>query len=46
MALMTMVARQYCLEGKTRVEIAEQLKTSRFKVARLLEAALKLGVVT
>ncbi len=46
LALMTMVARQYYIEGKTRVEIAEQLKTSRFKVARLLEAALKLGVVT
>ncbi len=43
---MTMVARLYYLEGKTRVEIAEQLATSRFKVARLLESARKLGVVS
>jgi DNA-binding transcriptional regulator LsrR (DeoR family) len=46
LALMTTAARQYYLEGKTRVEIATQLRTSRFKVARLLEAARKLGVVT
>jgi DNA-binding transcriptional regulator LsrR (DeoR family) len=44
--LMALAARQFYLEGKTRVEIAEQLNTSRFKVARLLESALKLGVVT
>jgi DNA-binding transcriptional regulator LsrR (DeoR family) len=46
MALMTAVARQYYLEGKTRVEIADQLQTSRFKVARLLDAARELGIVT
>ncbi len=46
LALMTAVARQYYIEGKTRVEIAEQLGSSRFKVARLLELARTLGVVT
>ena len=44
--LMIMAAQQFYLEGKTRIEIAKQLNTSRFKVARLLESALKLGVVT
>jgi DNA-binding transcriptional regulator LsrR (DeoR family) len=44
--LMAMAARQFYLEGKTRIEIAKHLNTSRFKVARLLESALKLGIVT
>jgi DNA-binding transcriptional regulator LsrR (DeoR family) len=44
--LMIMAARQFYLEGKTRVEIAKQLNTSRFKVTRLLDSALQLGVVT
>lgn len=38
-------ARQYYVEGRTRVEIADRLGVSRFKVARMLENATKLGVV-
>jgi DNA-binding transcriptional regulator LsrR (DeoR family) len=44
--LMTRVARMFYLDNLTRVEIAERLNTSRFKVARILDAALKTGVVT
>lgn len=44
--LMSQVARLHYLEGLTRIEIAQQLSVSRFKVARLLETALKTGVVT
>lgn len=44
--LMVGVARLHYLDGLTRVEIAERLAISRFKVTRLLEAALSSGVVT
>ena len=37
--LMASVARRYYLEGKSKIEIAEELGLSRFKVARLLETA-------
>ena len=43
---MTAVARLYYIDGRTRVEIGEQLQLSRFKVSRLLDAARRLGVVT
>ena len=43
---MTAVARLYYIDGRTRVEIGEQLRLSRFKVSRLLDAARRLGVVT
>lgn len=46
LVLITRVARDYYLEGRTRVEIASRLGTSRFRVARLLEQARDLGVVT
>jgi DNA-binding transcriptional regulator LsrR (DeoR family) len=39
-------ARLYYLQGLTRVQIAERLGISRFKTARLLEAALETGLVT
>jgi DNA-binding transcriptional regulator LsrR (DeoR family) len=39
------VARRYYLEGRTRVEIAEEFGLSRFKVARVLEEALQSGMV-
>ncbi|WP_137144464.1 sugar-binding transcriptional regulator [Mycolicibacterium sp. CR10] len=39
------IARRYYLEGRTRVEIAEEFGLSRFKVARLLEEALESGMV-
>ena len=35
--LIASVARRYYLEGRSKVEIAEELGLSRFKVARLLE---------
>ncbi|MDP9417042.1 MAG: transcriptional regulator, partial [Actinomycetota bacterium] len=39
------VARRYYLEGKSKVEIADELRLSRFKVARLLDTALATGLV-
>ena len=39
------IARRYYLEGRTRVEIAEEFGLSRFKVARELEEALESGMV-
>jgi DNA-binding transcriptional regulator LsrR (DeoR family) len=39
------VARRYYLDGRSKIEIAEELGLSRFKVARLLEAARDLGLV-
>ena len=46
MDLMGHVARLYYLQGLTRVQIAQRLGISRFKTARLLEAALETGLVT
>jgi DNA-binding transcriptional regulator LsrR (DeoR family) len=45
LALMAHVARRYYLAGQTKSEIADELFLSRFKVARLLEAAQRCGVV-
>lgn len=39
------IARRYYLEGRTRVQIAEEFGISRFKVARLLDEALGSGMV-
>ncbi|MDP9393995.1 MAG: transcriptional regulator [Actinomycetota bacterium] len=39
------VARRYYLDGKSKVEIADEMKLSRFKVARLLETARETGLV-
>lgn len=39
------IARRYYLQGRTRVEIAEEFGLSRFKVARMLEEALESGMV-
>ena len=39
------VARRFYLEHKTKVEIAEELGISRFKVARVLDLAVERGVV-
>lgn len=44
-ALMAHVARRYYLAGRSKSEIADELFLSRFKVARLLEAAHSSGVV-
>src|SRR3954453_17072926 len=39
------IARRYFLEGRSKVEIAEEFDLSRFKVARLLDRALSSGLV-
>ena len=39
------VARQYYLEGVSKVDIADQLGISRFRVARLLDSAREAGMV-
>lgn len=39
------VARRFYLEGRTKIEIAEEYRLSRFKVARLLDAARAQGLV-
>jgi DNA-binding transcriptional regulator LsrR (DeoR family) len=39
------VARRYYLDGRSKVEIAEEFGLSRFKVARLLDAARDSGMV-
>ena len=45
-AVMTVLAaRRYFLDGASKSEIAEELGISRFKVARLLEAARRSGIV-
>lgn len=43
---MTQVAQMHYLQGLTRVEIAKKLNISRFKIGRVLESALEVGVVT
>src|SRR5690349_2207366 len=39
------VARRYYLDGKSKIEIAEEFKLSRFKVARLIDNARASGMV-
>ncbi|TFV58017.1 DNA-binding transcriptional regulator [Mycobacterium sp. PS03-16] len=39
------IARRYYLEGRTRVQIAEEFGLSRFKVARMLDEAVESGMV-
>lgn len=45
LVLTASVARRYYIDGKSKIEIAEELKLSRFKVARLLETARASGLV-
>jgi DNA-binding transcriptional regulator LsrR (DeoR family) len=45
LVLVASVARRYYLDGKSKVEIAEEFQLSRFKVARLLELARTSGLV-
>jgi DNA-binding transcriptional regulator LsrR (DeoR family) len=45
LVLTASVARRYYLDGRSKVEIADELGLSRFKVARLLEAARAGGLV-
>ncbi|MEQ8716394.1 MAG: sugar-binding domain-containing protein [Acidimicrobiales bacterium] len=39
------IARRYYLEGRTKVQIADELSISRFRVARLLDDAREAGIV-
>lgn len=41
----TLVARRYYLDGRSKVEIADEFGVSRFKVARLLDSAREQGLV-
>ncbi|SFL55917.1 sugar-binding transcriptional regulator [Geodermatophilus ruber] len=45
LVLTASVARRYYLDGRSKVEIAEEFGLSRFKVARLLDAARESGLV-
>lgn len=45
LVLTATVARRYYIDGRSKVEIADELQISRFKVARLLEQALASGLV-
>ena len=42
---MAAVARYHYVDGRSRVEIADELGLSRFKVARMLDAAREIGLV-
>src|SRR5947199_8221541 len=43
--LMSRVARSYYLDGRSKSDIAAELNISRFRVARLLEASRRSGLV-
>jgi DNA-binding transcriptional regulator LsrR (DeoR family) len=45
LVLMASVARRYYLDGRSKVEIADEFDLSRFKVARLLDSARTTGLV-
>ena len=45
LVLTATVARRYYVDGRSKVEIADELDLSRFKVARLLDLALGTGLV-
>ena len=45
LVLTATVARRYYVDGRSKVEIADELEISRFKVARLLDQALASGLV-
>src|ERR687889_558876 len=45
LVLTAWVARRYYLDGRSKVEIADEFRLSRFKVARLLELARASGLV-
>ena len=45
MVLAVSIARRHYIDGRTKIEIADEFHLSRFKVARLLDAALEQGLV-
>ena len=44
LVLTAAVARRYFIDGKSRIEIADEFAMSRFKVARLLTLARSMGL--
>jgi DNA-binding transcriptional regulator LsrR (DeoR family) len=45
LVLAASIARRHYIDGQTKIEIADELRLSRFKVARLLETAREQGLV-
>ncbi|HYP44657.1 MAG TPA: sugar-binding domain-containing protein [Propionibacteriaceae bacterium] len=45
LVLATLVARRYYIDGRTKIEIGDEFRLSRFKVARLLDSARNQGLV-
>lgn len=45
LVLATLVARRYYVDGRSKVQIADEFRVSRFKVARLLDTARQQGLV-
>src|SRR3954468_24918390 len=45
LVLTATVARRYYVDGKSKVEIADEFNLSRFKVARLIHSARTSGIV-
>src|ERR687897_213523 len=45
LVLLAAVGRRYFLDGRSKVEIAEEFGFSRFKIARLIDAARESGLV-
>lgn len=45
LVLIASVARRYYIDGKSKIEIGDEFRLSRFKVARLLEDARTTGIV-
>ena len=45
LVLAASIARRHYIDGRTKIEIADEFRLSRFKVARLLEAARAQGLV-
>jgi DNA-binding transcriptional regulator LsrR (DeoR family) len=45
LVLAASIARRHYIDGRTKIEIADEFRLSRFKVARLLEAAREQGLV-
>ena len=43
--MLSLVAQRYFLEDRSKVQIAEEIGVSRFRVARMLEQARELGIV-
>jgi DNA-binding transcriptional regulator LsrR (DeoR family) len=45
LVLAASIARRHYVDGRTKIEIADEFRLSRFKVARLLEAAREQGLI-